>query len=292
MASLSKEADILIPNITEAAFMLGTEYRENYDENYVKSLLLGLAEQGSKRVALTGISLNPDKIGFMAYDSGVNEFYFYENEKLPVSFHGTGDIFASATVGALMRGLSFQELTELFHGTEPVADGILDVIAQFGKGKVVTFGNKDWVVTESGTSSLFSDDFTFYNAFEQVFLSVENEADSGTELCFPVFHPFQFFQKFLHIGFRIVSVASISGREYSGCTIQGFHFESGIIGKAIHAVVLINVHGFLAGIAFQGIGCFRNVGKAFDVLQTQQFHFIAQDSSDFFQFMCVVGSNY
>jgi len=44
MATLCAEADIIVPNMTEASFMLGTEYKEDgeYDEAYVKELLLKL----------------------------------------------------------------------------------------------------------------------------------------------------------------------------------------------------------------------------------------------------------
>ena len=43
------------------------------------------------------------------YDSVSGEYYFYANERLPASFHGTGDVYASATLGAMMRGFSVPE---------------------------------------------------------------------------------------------------------------------------------------------------------------------------------------
>lgn len=109
MAKLVGMADIVIPNITEACFMLGKEYKEVYDEDYVKELLIGLTDMGAKAAALTGIVLEQGKIGYYAYDASKKRFYHYYNEKLEVSYHGTGDIFASATVGALMRGLSLAD---------------------------------------------------------------------------------------------------------------------------------------------------------------------------------------
>ena len=54
MATLCAKADIIVPNITEACFMTGTEYREVYDETYVKELLLKLAALGAKVSILTG----------------------------------------------------------------------------------------------------------------------------------------------------------------------------------------------------------------------------------------------
>jgi pyridoxine kinase len=109
MAGLCAKADLIIPNITEASFMLGVEYNPEYDEAYIKSMLKSLTELGCPRAALTGISFSKDKIGVYYYDSTNDEYYSYFNEYLPVSYHGTGDTYASAAVGALMRGVGYKE---------------------------------------------------------------------------------------------------------------------------------------------------------------------------------------
>jgi len=109
MANLCAKADLIIPNLTEASFMLGVEYRAEYDEQYIKKILKELTGLGCRAAALTGISFTPDKIGVYAYDSVTEKYFSYFNEKLPVSYHGTGDIFASATLGAWMRGLSLED---------------------------------------------------------------------------------------------------------------------------------------------------------------------------------------
>ncbi len=113
MAKLCAKADLIIPNLTEAAFMLHIPYAENYDEAYVKDVLVRLTKLGTKCAALTGISLHEGKIGVYAYHADTDSFYFYENEKLPVSYHGTGDVFASCALGACMRGLSVDESLRL-----------------------------------------------------------------------------------------------------------------------------------------------------------------------------------
>lgn len=113
MAKLCAKADIIIPNLTEAAFMLGEEYREKYDEEYVKGILKRLTGLGCKRAALTGIGFSEGEIGVYSYDSVTDTYYSYFNEKLPVSYHGTGDVFASATLGGLMRGLSYNDALTL-----------------------------------------------------------------------------------------------------------------------------------------------------------------------------------
>ncbi len=109
MASLCAKADYVLPNITEAAYMTGIEYRESYDEEYVKSLCLALAKLGAKNVVLTGVSYEQGRTGVTVYKSGSGEFYYYSHEKLPVSYHGTGDIYSSTFVGALMNGFSEAE---------------------------------------------------------------------------------------------------------------------------------------------------------------------------------------
>ena len=109
MAELCANADYVLPNITEAAFMTESEYRESYDEEYVRSLIRALAAKGAKNVVLTGVSFEEDKTGAMCYNSEKDEFTYYCHKKLPVSYHGTGDIFSSTFVGALMNGQNCAE---------------------------------------------------------------------------------------------------------------------------------------------------------------------------------------
>ncbi len=104
MTRLCREADIVIPNITEACFMTGHEYKEKYDEDYVNSILNALEREGMKDIILTGISYNDETTGvIIKNEDGVK---YYTHKKLPVSSHGTGDVFASAFSGALLRGKS------------------------------------------------------------------------------------------------------------------------------------------------------------------------------------------
>lgn len=109
MAKLCSKADLIIPNLTEASFMLGIDYNPDYDEDYIRDVLKKLTDLGAKCAALTGIGFKDDEIGVYSYDSVKGEYFSYFNEKLPVSFHGTGDIYASAALGALMRGFSIPE---------------------------------------------------------------------------------------------------------------------------------------------------------------------------------------
>lgn len=104
MAWLCSKADIILPNITEACFMTDTEYKTEYDEAYVLDLLKKLGDMGSKTIVLTGVYYSDEQYGVGVYDcrSGKIEYYFHRRS--PRSYHGTGDCYASAFVGALMRG--------------------------------------------------------------------------------------------------------------------------------------------------------------------------------------------
>lgn len=102
MKSLCAKADFVVPNITEAAFLTGMEYKEKYDRSYIDALLAGLTAIGCKNIILTGVSYQEGKTGIVVMEGG--KYAYYEHEKLPNSCHGTGDIYASAFVGALMRG--------------------------------------------------------------------------------------------------------------------------------------------------------------------------------------------
>ena len=101
---LCAEADIIVPNITEAALMTGMDYRETYDESYILALLSGLRELGARLSVITGVSLEKGKIGAMGIDRETGETWCYQNRRIDASYHGTGDLFASTFVGELLRG--------------------------------------------------------------------------------------------------------------------------------------------------------------------------------------------
>ena len=109
MATLCAKADIIIPNITEASFMTGMEYKVSYDEDYIKEMLIKLAELGSKTVILTGVTFDEDSIGVMGYDRESCEYYYYKHNRIDAAYHGTGDVFSSTLVGGIANGLTWKE---------------------------------------------------------------------------------------------------------------------------------------------------------------------------------------
>ena len=102
MKTLCAKADYVLPNITESCFLTGIPYRTEYDRSYIDSLITGLLALGTKNIILTGVSYVPGKTGVVVYENGT--YAYYQHDKLPNSCHGTGDIYASAFVGSLMRG--------------------------------------------------------------------------------------------------------------------------------------------------------------------------------------------
>ena len=107
MAKLCGKADLILPNMTEVAYMLGIDYVDSgYDEAYVKDLLKKLCGLGAKIAAITGISFEPGQLGVMSYNSETGEYFKYFNKEANGKYHGTGDVFASCCTGALMNGLS------------------------------------------------------------------------------------------------------------------------------------------------------------------------------------------
>lgn len=107
MAKLCGEADIILPNISEACFMLGKEYiGEDAAPDQVKELLLALTDLGAKTVVITGVKFGENDFGFMGYNTETKEFFQYATEEIPMKSHGTGDVFASTFTGALMNDFS------------------------------------------------------------------------------------------------------------------------------------------------------------------------------------------
>lgn len=110
MGTLCGAADIALPNITEACMMTGTPYMaEGYDEAYIRTLMDRVLALGAKTVVITGVCYTPDKLGIAILSQGDKEISYYYHERLAKSCHGTGDIFASAFTGALVRGKTLLE---------------------------------------------------------------------------------------------------------------------------------------------------------------------------------------
>ena len=114
MAELCGEADVILPNLSEAALMLGVPYPgEEAAPEVTKNLLKGLAKLGAGIVVITGVTLSDGTFGFMGLDVKNGEFFEYGNPKVPYKSHGTGDIFASTFTGALTKGFPLYDALKI-----------------------------------------------------------------------------------------------------------------------------------------------------------------------------------
>lgn len=106
MRKLIRRADIIVPNVTEACFLTGTEYRETHDDGYVKALADRLHGLTGGTVVITGVEQG-GKIGEFILDNGKTEYVLLDKE--PQKRHGTGDIFASVFTAHYLGGNSLAE---------------------------------------------------------------------------------------------------------------------------------------------------------------------------------------
>jgi len=114
MRGLCEKADIIIPNITEASFLLGEPYREGpYSKDFIKELLKKLSDIGPQRIVLTGVYFDGDKLGAATYDRATDEVTYALAGKIPGYYHGTGDVFGSALLAALMNDFSLPEAARI-----------------------------------------------------------------------------------------------------------------------------------------------------------------------------------
>lgn len=101
MKALCAAADVITPNLTEAALLLGEEYTPSIDGEQLARRLSG---NGRRSVVLTGVSPMPGQVGAAWHDRDTDRTGVYAVPKVEGEYHGTGDLFASVLTGALVRG--------------------------------------------------------------------------------------------------------------------------------------------------------------------------------------------
>ena len=114
MKCLCRKGDVLLPNVTEAALLTGLPYREQTDESYLRELTDGMLSYGARAVVITGVSGRHGTVGF--YGSDQDKVFSYTTSTVPVSSHGTGDLFAAVVLGGLMDGRSVEASARLAAG--------------------------------------------------------------------------------------------------------------------------------------------------------------------------------
>lgn len=110
MRRLCALADVVVPNMTEAALLVGEEYREGpYTRGYVTDMLKKLAALGPRLVVLTGVCFDETSLGAACYDSESGAADYAFAPRIDGCYHGTGDVFASVLLAALLSGLPLAE---------------------------------------------------------------------------------------------------------------------------------------------------------------------------------------
>ena len=113
MCRLAELADVITPNLTEAAFLLNRDYSAlDRSEAGLRRLTEELSLGGTRSVALTGASLEVGKTGAMCFDAQTGRTQAVQTDFIVHPLHGTGDVFASVLTGALLRGRSLAEAAE------------------------------------------------------------------------------------------------------------------------------------------------------------------------------------
>ena len=106
MADLCACADIIVPNLTDAAILLGRDYRPRLTPGETEETLRALSRLGPRRVVLTGVHFREGELGAACYDAGIDRMEYEAGPAVPGRFHGTGDVFASVLLAGLLHGNS------------------------------------------------------------------------------------------------------------------------------------------------------------------------------------------
>ena len=105
MKGLVRHADVITPNITEALILTGLPARDGWSNRDIEGLLDALLTFGEKKIVVTSVPLENGMLGNVAYENGNMRIFSYED--LGASYPGCGDLFASLTLGLMMRGGNF-----------------------------------------------------------------------------------------------------------------------------------------------------------------------------------------
>ncbi len=115
MADLAKDADVLTPNLTEAAIILGEPIGDEWagtaiSDDEAERMVRALLDLGAKNVVLKGIQREGESVirNFVG-GASMDDIIEVENEYVPYMLHGTGDVYASCVLAGIMKGRSLVE---------------------------------------------------------------------------------------------------------------------------------------------------------------------------------------
>ena len=123
MRVLAENADVITPNLTEAALLLDHPYEE-IQRTDAYEVVRRLSVGGRRSVVLTGYSSESGQTGALCFDRDSGESKAVQTPREPRDFSGTGDLFASVLAGGVARGVP------LFQAAQAAADFVRDCIAR------------------------------------------------------------------------------------------------------------------------------------------------------------------
>ncbi len=105
MKKLISRANLITPNVTEAAILLGEENYERLSDGKLKSVMERLSGMGPEMVVVTSVLMEDEEYPLVAaYDRCSRRFWKIRSDYIPVYYPGTGDIFSSIMTGCILRG--------------------------------------------------------------------------------------------------------------------------------------------------------------------------------------------
>lgn len=114
MRALCQSAQVITPNLTEAALLLQTAYDPApLAPEAVAATCRALSALGPQKVVITGVALPGDRLGAAAYDAAADAFAIHAMPRAPGVWYGTGDIFSSVLLGALLDGRNLDTATRV-----------------------------------------------------------------------------------------------------------------------------------------------------------------------------------
>lgn len=113
MSELVKKADIITPNLTEAAILLGEKYSgETISVEQLKKYLISLCSMGPSKAIITGVTTRENNHINVCFNKETNEFWKVDFDYVDTRYPGTGDLFTSLFIGYLLRGKKLPEAME------------------------------------------------------------------------------------------------------------------------------------------------------------------------------------
>ena len=106
MGELCKVGDYILPNTTEACYLLHKEWKEEFSKEEMLEMAEELARFTKRYVILKGDTHKENEMGMIVLDKKESSCEFVYNKKIDYLSHGTGDVFASSFVGSTMIGKS------------------------------------------------------------------------------------------------------------------------------------------------------------------------------------------